>query len=463
MKNHDGKTPAMSLQVSEAEACSIARAFWEEFSPHLCHQPASAHLLAKAAALSKTGHGNRFTKCLPEYGLAADIPLTYVNVGLTGTHPILSVFDTVRCLDECGKLDVLLQGNSSRQFQTFWRRWRLLQPHHPVFLRHAGREGCCVPIAVHADEGNTLKKKSIMILQLQGCLGFGTRKRKSTEEEPGVNMLGSSYTTRILFSVMLGRAYGGKRKNAPLLKLVSHLAGDLQKAFNEGITLQNHALGKIFLVPICLKGDWPALAKIGSLTRHFGRLVTSDSAVGKGICHLCKADQPGFENWHNLSYENMEKMRKDAPLPWTVEPSLVAAFPFRDADKPDFFRFDMFHCLHKGFMGDMAANAIVSCLCLLKFTKGLQKGWPKLQDISLESTATQGMLLWPWTFRGRSFRHILWQLLRWAEGVLSQEWKNASHDAADAHLAGIWQIQRLPYSEALLCLSILFVDHRMFW
>ena len=298
--------------------------------------------------------------------MAANIPLTYVDVGLKDTHPILSIFDTVRCLDENGKMDVLLQGNSQSQFRTFWGKWKLVQPKHPVFTTHAGREEFCAPISVHADEGNTLKKKSIMILQVQGTMGRGTRKRKATAEEPGVNMLGSSYTTRMLFSVMLGRAYGGKKKNVPLLQLVSHLATDLQRAFNEGIELKHHQLGKIFLVPLCFKGDWPALAKVGSLSRHFGRLVTSESSVGKGICHLCKADQPGHENWHDLTYENMVKMKENAPLPWAVEPSVIAAFPFHDCDKAAFFRFDLFHSLHKGFMGDMAANAIVSCLLLAR-------------------------------------------------------------------------------------------------
>ena len=70
-------------------------------------------------------------------------------------------------------------------------------PRHPVFDTHRGREGQCVPIAIHCDEGCTLKKKSIMIVQYHSLMGKGTRKRKSTEEEPGINMIGNSYTTRV--------------------------------------------------------------------------------------------------------------------------------------------------------------------------------------------------------------------------------------------------------------------------
>lgn len=214
-------------------------------------------------------------------------------------------------------------------------------------------------LAIHCDEGCTLKKKSIMIVQYHSLMGKGTRKRKSTEEEPGINMIGNSYTTRVLWSVMLGRAYGGKRKNRPLLKLISYLSNELTKAFYEGIPLQHHKLGTIYLIPLCMKGDWPALTELGGLTRHFGCLVTSGEN-GKGICHMCNADRPGFQNWHDLSYENMEKMHEDPPLPWRVEPSLVSAIPLHDLDKPYFFRVDAFHALHKGFMGDIAANALVS-------------------------------------------------------------------------------------------------------
>ena len=313
-----------------------------------------------ASRLSRTGHENRFVNSLSDYGLAAEIPLSFVDVGLKETHPILSIKDTIQCLDDAGKLDILFQGNGEAQFKGFWLNWERLQPQHPIFVAHRGREGHCIPISIHCDEGTSLKKQQIMIVQLQGTMGKGTRKRKSTEDVPGCNMIGNSIVTRILWSVMLARVYGGKRKNKPLLKMISHLSMELSEAFHQGIQLKQHHLGRIYLVPISMKGDWPALAKIGSLTRHFGRLVTSGKSVGKGICHLCQADRPGFENWHNLTYDNMVKMHDNAPFPWTEEPSLVAAIPLNDCDKAAFFRFDIFHALHKGFMGDIAANATVS-------------------------------------------------------------------------------------------------------
>ena len=40
-----------------------------------------------------------------------------------------------------------------------------------------------------------------------------------------------------------------------------------------------------------LKGDWPALTKLGCLTRHHGREASVKD--GAGICHLCLAGQRG--------------------------------------------------------------------------------------------------------------------------------------------------------------------------
>lgn len=209
-----------------------------------------------------------------------------------------------------------------------------------------------------------------MIVQFQPLIGRGTRKRKGSLEVPGPNFLGNSLTTRLLWSVMLARVYGGKSKNKPLHRLVEHLALDLAQGFREGFEVSTPVgIQRLYLVPLGCKGDWPALVKVGSLTRHFGRKAAEN---GNGICHLCNADQPGHKAWHMLGYGHMLRMRAGASLPWVREPSLVAAVPLTDADKPGFFKIDPFHTLHKGVMGDLAANTIVLWLefCMsLRFAK----------------------------------------------------------------------------------------------
>ena len=349
-------------KVPESEACSICRAFWEEFSPCLTsgNLPKSTTFLRAATRLSKTGHENRFANSFADYGLAAPIPMTFLDVGLKGSHPVLHVWDIVHTLDVQDKLDILLQGNGEAQFEAFWKKWQQLQPKHPIYHSelHKRQLGSCVPIQVHCDEGTTLKKKAIMILQIQPMMGKGTRKRKSSSLEPGCNMLGHSMTNRILWSVMLARVYSGKKlKNQPLKKLIGHLAQQLTEAFYTGIEISK-GQRVLFLVPISMKGDWPALVKVGGLTRHFGRQVTGSASSGHGICHFCQADRPGFERWHDLSWGNMDKLHHNCPLPWDVEPDLVAGIGLPQNYKAQWFRIDLFHTLHKGLFADIAANAI---------------------------------------------------------------------------------------------------------
>ncbi|CAE7904262.1 unnamed protein product, partial [Symbiodinium necroappetens] len=109
-----------------------------------------------------------------------------------------------------------------------------------------------------------------------------------------------------------------------------------------------------------MKGDWPALTKLGNLRRHHLR-VTWTSDAGAGICHYCKAGMPGNADWHNLSFRNMAAMRIDAPAPWSPPPALIRYVPHSMSQAPYFFRIDLFHLMHKGVLADVAANAIVSC------------------------------------------------------------------------------------------------------
>lgn len=145
-----------------------------------------------ATRLANTGHENRLTDSLAQYGLSANIPMSYVDVGLRSGHPILSIKDFVQTLNVNDKLDLLLMGHRATTFKEFWTKWKKLQPDHPIFTYHRNRQGQCAPISVHFDEGTTLKKKNIMIIQTQALLGKGTRKRKGVDTVPVCNFMGNT-------------------------------------------------------------------------------------------------------------------------------------------------------------------------------------------------------------------------------------------------------------------------------
>lgn len=110
--------------------------------------------------MSRTGHDARFANQFSEFDLAANIPVSYVEVGLGAKHPILSLDDIIKTLDKENKLqDIMMQGNSAETFKHFWSNWRQLQPTHGIFQHHNTHLGQCIPVAVHCDEGTTLKKK----------------------------------------------------------------------------------------------------------------------------------------------------------------------------------------------------------------------------------------------------------------------------------------------------------------
>lgn len=121
-------------------------------------KPKSAHFLSLATRLSETGHEERFSESFKSYGLAADIPISHVDVGLKSAHPILAISDTVQRLGVHGKMELLTMGNSESNFDSFWKEWEQVQPKHPLYMTHKGRTGQCIPIAIHCDEGTTLKK-----------------------------------------------------------------------------------------------------------------------------------------------------------------------------------------------------------------------------------------------------------------------------------------------------------------
>lgn len=149
-------------EVSEKEACNLVRAFWEELEPFLDKNAniPSGDFIRLASRLAKTGHENRLSSHLPKFGLPTNIPLRYVDIGLKNAHPVLAVSDYIAAIDAMNKIDGLLMGNRAPQYKDFWSKWKSLQPSHPVFSKHSGHLGRCVPVAIHADEGTSVKKSS---------------------------------------------------------------------------------------------------------------------------------------------------------------------------------------------------------------------------------------------------------------------------------------------------------------
>ena len=328
---------------------------WEEIQhlPGVDDIP-SAPFLKAAKRLEATSHECRLGLAMEDHGLSANIPVSHVDISMKHPHPVLAVRDFVEGLCADQQLDRLFCGHDETDFALFWSKFKALQPDHPVFTKHCKHLGRVIPVWGHADEGTSQKKRAIMIIQWQPLLGHGTSRGGK-----GLNYVGSSVTTRFLYSVMAGRLYISKlaQKRKRLTTLVTCFAEDLASCFETPVRVEHEGECKdVFLCMLGLKGDWPALIKLGELRRHHLR-NTWAKPDGDGICHLCNGGRSGCP-WHDVSYENMLRMKTDVPAPWARPPALISLLPQSPSHVAEFFRIDVFHNLHKGLLADAAANAV---------------------------------------------------------------------------------------------------------
>ena len=335
------------------EACSIAAAFWDE----ACEAGAETRLesrafLQEAARLSRTKHEHDLNSVFEKFNLTMKVPMHFVDLGTASTHPTFRPVDLVSSLVSYEKLHLLLRDHSGQDLEDFWAIYRLGHAAHPVYTEHQHNLKSCLPVLLFGDEGTSQKRKALMVLEWQPLLGSGSARAQD------LNMLGVSTTNRFLYSVLMSKEYSGKKRaNEPLHKLVDHLATEFRSCFYDGIAVKNVAWTKrIYLICLGLKGDLQGIVKLGKLTRNFMR--DSASAKSAGICHLCLAGHQG-KPWHEHDFQVMSGLKRNLPPPWASEPSLIAKIPQIPSRKHEFFKVDLFHTLHKGFFGDIAANSIV--------------------------------------------------------------------------------------------------------
>ncbi|CAE7722333.1 unnamed protein product [Symbiodinium sp. CCMP2456] len=271
----------------------------------------------------------------------------------------------------CRKPSILFGGFDRNHFalggflQSFWECYRYEDGDHQVFQVHGDRLNRCFPFCIYADEGRGLRKAPIQVVALETLWGLNTFAAcEKLAETRGWNTQtfleasdhtgrGSSLTSRLLLYVLPHGAYKKKQKqfwydtfNAPVK--------DLTALFTSGITDQNGETW--FPILIGVKGDAPALNKIGNFNRSFLRIIGQ-----KGICHLCLAGKPGHAwedmgdsaSWHGTFYQER---------PWTDrKPSCVLPIPFSLQAPEKVFRSDCMHLVKLG----VARHFIASCVVAL--------------------------------------------------------------------------------------------------
>ena len=156
-----------------------------------------------------------------------------------------------------------------------------------------------LPFYFHADEGRTLKKKPVFIIQWQPCCGKGVGRKNSDasikarleELRLQPNFKGHTFVTRFLAGLLLGSSYADKPQ--VLSDLIEHICLDMKDLGENGIQLSQ---GHLWLCPIGNKGDWSYLVQVANLTRSYRNAPkrASSKAPNKCICHLCMAGAAAF-------------------------------------------------------------------------------------------------------------------------------------------------------------------------
>ncbi|CAE7252176.1 unnamed protein product, partial [Symbiodinium necroappetens] len=263
--------------------------------------------------------------------------------------------DVLNTLSACKKMDCVLHGHRSQDYERFWNQYRVFHEKHQIFETHHDRLGSCVPCMLHTDEGTGMKKKAVLILQIHPVMGMGSKRGT------GLNFMGSTYLTRLLYTTIAAKAYKGKTKGAVLQSLFNSWTRDLLETFNSGVRVQiDNRPTQVYLVMIACKGDWPALVQCGSLTRHFGHVARGVGNNTKGICHLCKAGMPGFSFSEFGATARWYADTEPPPLPWNANrpPKMLPLVMSPDCPEK-WFKIDIFHTCHKGCFSDLVSSAAV--------------------------------------------------------------------------------------------------------
>ena len=332
------------------------------------HQEAP-HLLPGVGALSTIRLAQAESgihQAIARWGMTLPLEIAYWNKGIKYA-PMLRVQTWFEYF--MVRRSKILLGGFEREdpavphlLESFWRAFRFDEPTHSVYSHHQDSLSTCVPVFLYLDEGRGLRKSPILVVALETLFGQDTakefnkiRKKKKWDDETlwsiqNHTCAGSPLVTRLLLYVLPNKAYKGKR-NQFWYQVMDQVAQDLARTFHDGVRINGR---KWYPILVGCKGDAPALAKLGRMTRTFQHLT------GKGgICCHCLAGRPGL-SWEDMRDDAAWRATLHCERPWLdSKPSCLALVPYSDAAPERMFRSDPMHLIKLGISRHFIASAIV--------------------------------------------------------------------------------------------------------
>ena len=306
---------------------------------------------------------------IQQWGMTLPIELYFFNRGLIYA-PMLKPSSWLAYL-LCKKPGIVFGGFPRNNpflgdfLTSFWEAYRYEDPDHTIFRDHSHHLSKCFPYTLFGDEGRGLRKAPVQVVALEMVFNVSTyavfeKALRAARGRCDLQLLrevqahtghGNSLTSRLLLYVLPHTAYKAKLKNV-WFEVLDVVIKDLAGLYTSGINVDTDTFYPIL---IGVKGDAPALNKMGQFTRSFNRIHG-----GSGICHHCLAgkgpyvweDVTSNPNWLPTCYQER---------PWTAEkPSCVLPIPYSISAPEKVFRSDPMHLVKLGIGRHYVASSIVA-------------------------------------------------------------------------------------------------------
>ena len=265
-----------------------------------------------------------------------------------------------------GGLEEPNAGRSEAQWHTFWSRYRKVCPKHPIFQQKTEEQlRRTAAVVLHGDEGRSLKKSALMVLSCHSLLGKGSGVEGGAGDADAfdaqrLNFLGHTLATRWLLAVLPRHMYADGRAGN-FQAVLAALAEDARRLCDKGVRGKDGV--PFYLCVLHVVGDWPFLQKAFQYTRGFGNSSKRATTRGipKGICHICRADQPGYPFEDFSSAEPRWRSTEDTCPAYSTPPPLLQKLLHEREAPSRLAAQDLFHGWHLG-----AGKVFVSsCIALL--------------------------------------------------------------------------------------------------
>lgn len=350
--------------------------------------PSASNAMHRFAGLRLKDAEGGAHKQFRDLGFAVPIGVEYTDLaeGQMKRFPYIKFSTWVKYLLDVGRLPAQLTGSANLEAMEgklgiFWDRFKAFCPSHAVFELARQKKvllSRMIPLFCHADEGRSYKKQGLWILSTHGALGRGTKgyiKRKKHQiplkRRPfGCNFVGHSWATQFMFTNMLRKL--SKKHPTAIDELAALYASDMESLLYHGVVSNDRSL-KVWCCLLGLKGDLPALARLGNMKRTFYNAPKAKASkkACRGVCWQCLGGQEDDPATGAVAvpYEDVSARPQWAQTlgtsdAWDITPPIVNGVGLPASLHWTFFCPDIWHCFHLGVCKYWVAGALV---CLLEY------------------------------------------------------------------------------------------------